>query len=186
VQAQPAIEVSGTYSFGDLARFQYFHTARRALPVVASSMGLLILATILISFIATAYAEPSWKGALSAAPFVLFGFMFLFWTWVIWILPYWTAKKQLAAQSYLREPTTLVFNSDSISGTWSSVSSTFAWDILKHARETRSLFLLYHAPNMAVIVPKRFFQNADQLDLWRQLVTSHLPIGKSGAIGRWC
>lgn len=113
----------------------------------------------------------------------------LFWALFMGVMPYRNARKQFATLSYLGEPVTYVFTSETISGTGTSASWSTAWNALKVLRETNSLFLLYHGPCAAVIVPKRFFQSPAEMEKWRQLVLACVapkPIEKPGIVGRWC
>ncbi len=56
-------------------------------------------------------------------------------------------------------------------------------------RETRSLFLLYQASSVAVLVPKRFFRSQSEMNQWRQLTRTCLApeqIEEPGVMARWC
>jgi hypothetical protein len=68
------------------------------------------------------------------------------------------------------------------------MSSDVKWTVVQKLRETKSLFLLYFAPNLAVIVPKRFFRDQAQMAEWRSLIQGGVApknISKPGLIGRW-
>jgi hypothetical protein len=59
-----------------------------------------------------------------------------------------------------------------------------AWTDLHAIRETKSLFLLYAGPNIA-IVPKRFFTNDAQVNIWKRLAAMGIAPGtiKAGGFG---
>jgi hypothetical protein len=189
VQTESVVELHGTLGIAELKRFQYFHTLRRGWLIVVVVALVLILLLLFPQFalISSANPEYDWRAALTnATPFII---LLLFWALVIGVIPYRTARKQLAAQSYLREPITYVFTSETISGTGISASWSIVWNVLKRVQETESLFLLYHGPNIAVIVPKRFFQSPAEMERWCQLVLACIApkrIEKPGLIGRWC
>jgi hypothetical protein len=178
-------EIHGTFDLNDLIRFQYFHTLRRTWPVAVFVALILILiaplgALAIIDF-------ESWGQAFTnALPFVL---LLAFWLFLLGVMPYRNAKKALIAHSYVRVPITYTFTDEVISAAGPSVCWSLAWNVMKQMRETRSLFLLYHAPNLAVIVPKRFFQRASEMQEWRQFVSTHLGskrIDTVGLVARWC
>ena len=170
-----------------MTQFQYFHTLRRSWPIAVFAALVLILFVPLLALAVTANPENDWHAVLTnATPFIL---LLLFWIFMMGAMPYRNARKQLAGQSYLREPVTYVFNSETISGTGAGASSTFVWNHLKRVCETKSLFILYHGSNFGVIVPKRFFQNPAEMEKWRQLVLACVApkrIESPGIVGRWC
>jgi len=165
-------------------RFQYFHTWRRIWPI-AVFVALIIIALVpLLVLIAISNPVYVWHYIFTNAPsFVIF---LLFLALIMGFMPYRNARKQFAAQSFLREPITYVFTFETVSGTGPSASWSIAWNVLKRIQETRSLFLLYQGPNIAVIVPKRFFQSTAEMEKWRELCVAHKRIDKPGVVGRWC
>jgi hypothetical protein len=187
VQTQPAFELHGTFDIADMTRFQYFHTLRGLWPIAIFAVLVLILFVPLLVLTAVANPESDWRTVLTnALPFFL---LLLFWLFILGVMPLRNARKQLVTQSYLREPITYIFTSETISGTGPSMHWSTAWSVMKRIRETKSLFLLYHGPNIAVIVPKRFFQNPSEMENWRQLVMTSMDpkrIDKPGFVGRLC
>jgi hypothetical protein len=98
-----------------------------------------------------------------------------------------TARPPLAA--YSRGPLAQTFIAQGFSGSTSESSWNCAWSTLKFIGETRSLFLLYQLPYIAIIVPKRWFESAEQIETWRQIATAGIGsrgIEKPGLVGRWC
>lgn len=181
-----SVEVGGTLEVADLARYQYYHFLRRLWPVVI----LLVCAAVLIGpaaiyLIVTANADELRTRLANAVPFLL---LIAFWLSLPIVVPRWAAKKQLKTQSYLREPVSYSFGRDGIEMNGQSVSSRMAWSTIREVRETKSLFLLYHAPNIAIVLPKRFFDGVDELERWRRLVAAAFSKGISSSlpVGRWC
>jgi YcxB-like protein len=183
------IELHGTFTLSDFVRFHYFHTLRLCwwlLAIVA--VFLLIVAPLFLALFVNTYPPVvSWSSVEEGAvPFVA-GCLVL--TYALTVMPYQRAKKQYAAQNYLREPVRTSFAAEGISSEGSGISSKVVWSIVKQVRETKSLFLLYYSANMALIVPKHFFEAPDQMDQWRQLVAASIDpklIEKRGLVGRWC
>jgi hypothetical protein len=181
-----AVEVGGTIAVADLARYQYYHFHRRLWPAV-----ILLVFAAAVSVPATVYlvitsnSEELRPLLANAAPFF---FLLALWVGLPIVVPYWAAKKQYAAQCCLREPTVYLFDQNRIKVESESTSSSLAWSTIREIRETKSLFLLYHAPKIAMVLPKRFFDGDDELGQWRRLVTAAYPkgISKSSPVGRWC
>jgi hypothetical protein len=173
-----------------MRRFLYFHTLRRVWPFLAAgTLCLLIILPIAAIDVITGYRPPSgveWSTVLTnALPFFL---LIAFWCAAILVLPYFNARRQFSDRPNLAESVTYTFTSDEFSSVGPDASWSLAWRNFKFARETNSLFLLYHGKNIAVIVPKHFFENAWQIDQWRGLVWTRLAPGKvkkTGIIGHW-
>jgi hypothetical protein len=105
------------------------------------------------------------------------------------VFPYWNARKSFASQIHFREPISYTFNPEGVSGKGQSASWGLAWHMIKHVRETKSLFLLYHNRRMAVTVPKRFFTSDAEMANWRRQVAawgSPKQIEAAGVVGRFC
>ncbi len=181
------IEVSGTLTRAEVMRMQYFHTLRRLWPVVVLAVLLLLVTLPPFLFVLITASQSEWRSVLSnLGPFIFF---LLMWVFLLTVSPYWNARKQFAAQSPLSEPVTYLFTPENLSAKGPSVSWTMTWGTLKHVRETKSLFVLYHHKKIAILVPKRFFHDDAEIRAWRQLVLSSVAtkrIEAPGLIGRWC
>ena len=191
VADESAIELHGALTLAELTRFQYFHTWRRTWPLAIFIALIWLLLPILIF---AALAEPSsgtpdtsWRAVLTnAAPFFV---LMLLWTFIMGVLPYRNARKQLRAQPYLGEPMTHTFTTEKISASGASTSWSIGWSTVRRVTETKSLFITYHGLNLGVIIPKRLFQTPAQMDAWRKLIVAAAPpkrIDKPGVVGRWC
>ena len=178
------VELHGTLTVAEVTRCQYFHVLRRGWPYAA------VLTVIpMVSVLAVGALLVAGSGDVQFANTVPIFLFATFWNYIYWVLPYRNARKQFATQSFLHEPVTCAFTADEFSGLGPSASWTLAWSTLKNVRETKSLFLLYHHPSLAVIVPKRFFQSDAEMDQWRELVSSAIApmkIEKPGFLGRRC
>jgi hypothetical protein len=80
-----------------------------------------------------------------------------------------------ATQNYLREPQTYSFGLDAIDVKETTTSARMAWSTIREIRETKSLFLLYHASYIAIVVPKRFFAGDNDLREWKDLIAQAFP-----------
>ena len=187
MEDRPAIEISGTLSLGDVTRFQYFHSLRRSWPVaiMLAALVVLLLPILILGFVIS--PESDWhQVTTNMLPFLG---LLLLWIFLLVGLPRIAAKKQFAAQRYLREPITYSFDPETFSGTGPSAKWSLAWDVVKQVRETKTLFVIYHASNVGVIVPKRFFPSRPVMEEWQNLLTARLEpkqIEKPGFVGRRC
>ena len=148
---------------------------------------ILILVVPLVALAIIANPDSGWRQVLTnALPFFA---LLVLWLLLLGAMPYRNARQALTAQTYVREPITYTLTDETISAAGPSVRWSLAWNVMKRMCETKSLFLLYHAPNLAVIVPKRFFQSASEMQAWRQFVSVHLDskrIDKPNFVARLC
>jgi hypothetical protein len=189
VQSESAIEMRGGLSLPDALHFYYFQTLRRIWWLVALVAILLtIVAPILLAVFVNTYPPVvSWDWVVSHA--MLPVFLVLALTFLVLVMPYLAARKLIAAQTSAPKLLKVFFSSEGIRSDGDGFSSMIAWRLLKTVRETECLFLLYLSPGSAMLVPKRFFQNPDELEKWRQLVASSVDpklIEKPSFFARWC
>jgi hypothetical protein len=113
----------------------------------------------------------------------------LFWLLIVGVVgPHWAAKKQLANQKYLGDRMRYVFEDDGFRALGPNTSWEMRWGVVREIRETKSLFLIYHAPNIALPVPKRFFASEGEQARWKEFAALHIPAGKffePVLVGRW-
>lgn len=182
---EACIEATGRLEIADLARYQYYHSLRRTWPLVILLALVALVAVITFPFV-LADSSSDWQLILAnAVPFFL---LLFFWLGLMLFLPYRNAKRQYAAQSYLRESTSFSFTQEEIALRADSVSSSMAWTAIREVRETQNLFLIYHGRNIAMVVPKRFFPTQDAITQWKHLVSSATGklVSRGGVVSRWC
>lgn len=173
------IEIQSTLTPGDVVRFQYFHFLHR--PLRVASIFLLAFGLFAAIFMAFPASDASPNNWISFWPYAL---VILLWI----VLPYWKAKRQFKVQPVLTEPATFTFDSGGYGTARASASSRVKWNVVLRVLETKSLMLVYHAPNMAMIIPKRSFEDQGQMSAWRTLVERQIApkkIKAPGWIGRW-
>jgi hypothetical protein len=173
------IELRGTLTLADFARFHYFHWLHRIWPAV---LVVLISGVAIIALLA-AFLTPGIDVDKRPVSILL-----PVWLCLVAAMPFLAARRQFKRQAYLREPIVHVFTAEGINSSSPSVSSEVKWRIVENVRETSRLFLVYYAPNQALIIPKTFFSNPEQIESWRRMVeTSIAPrkTSKPGFVGRW-
>jgi len=183
----PTIEARGQLSVRDLARFQYFHAYRRwwiISALAALSIGLLLL-LLLFGLLSDKPPEEVHNFLTNVTPsLILVGF----WVLMAAVAPYSTARKSLVARAYLGEATSYMFNNEGMQAVAQSMSYEMKWSVFRRIQETKRLFLMYHAPNMAVVIPKRFFRSQGEAGDWKNFVEQRIApkkIMRPRIIGGW-
>src|SRR4029078_12801639 len=87
---------------------------------------------------------------------------------------YLGAKRQLASHKAMNETHHYTFLNEGINSVSASTSAHQDWDNIREAVETKTNFLLFIALNQMCIIPKRCFQNEEQLDLFREMLRRQL------------
>jgi len=86
---------------------------------------------------------------------------------------------QMAGRDFVRKnraalgPVHLQVNESGVSAESSAGQAKISWDAYQRVRETNSLFLLYTQSDFASIVPKRCFEQPDDINRFRKLVQAH-------------
>jgi len=167
--AETAHTISGTLEPADVVRFHYFHVNRR---LYLST----ILSFLLIAFGAIGIAVVTWSGdlerLLNPGAFYVIA---IFWGLLLLAMPYICARRQYRKQKYLREPMKYDFSDAGIRLEGPSFSSKIVWTLVHAVYETKTSFLIYQGPNLALILPKRFFGDESTIKPWKDFLVKNLP-----------
>ena len=88
---------------------------------------------------------------------------------------------QMAGRDFVRKnpsalgPVHLQISESGVSTESSAGQAKLSWDAYQRVCETTSMFLLYTQSNFASIVPKRCFEQPDDINRFRKLVQEHCP-----------
>jgi hypothetical protein len=179
------VEVSGTLTVSDLARFKYFHYFHQTWWIVLGSMLILLAGVAMAAIVALIFHE--YAVALNnGTPFLL---LLLLWCFAVIVLPYTAARKELKTRSAIHGQIVFTFTPKGMRCTTATTSSENDWGVLFRVCETQSAFFLYASAASGGIIPKRFFHSAVDQGAWRQLVEQAIApkhIVKPGFIARWC
>jgi len=179
----PAIELTGTITFGDMLRFYYFHFLRRTWWLVLFAILLLLLMLLAVAVLAFVFDD--YATARSIGPPLLLGFVFCI--AFIGLPPYLSARKIFKSAVEFHGPVTYNFSPHGIHTVSAHSSSDTGWQALWAVRETKNSFSIYFNAGAALVVPKRFFKDARRQDDWRRMVEAAIEpkkIEKPGAVGR--
>ena len=92
----------------------------------------------------------------------------------LWIAPYWTARSLFRKQPSARSIYTLVIDHSGIQSEWDGGSSNSLWKNYVRFLESEDAFLIYSAPILFRILPKRAF-STEQCEEFRSLAAQHIP-----------
>jgi uncharacterized membrane protein SirB2 len=187
VQNDGVVELSGTFTFRDVLKYQYSQCYQRTWWIVLPTMliGLIVSLVGIVLAVIVGLLIPNGKPALHNGPPFLLLLIFLI---ILATTPYRGAKRLMKTSARLSAPITYAFSTQAIHSTDIHSSSDVSYDALWAVRETKSLFLLHLNASSAIVLPKRFFKDAAQEKDWRLLVEERISpkrITKSGFLGRW-
>ncbi len=179
-----SLEIQGQLTTGDLARFQYFHILRRSWPILAAAVAILILWVAVLLY--DMAEEPKLYGILAdTLPLIV---LLLLWTLMVAVRPYIASLRQGKTQTYLRGTLTYQFSEEGLAVTGPNASWSLPWNTVQSIVETDNLFIVYHGPAAATIVPKRFFEDSEALDDVRTILNEFAQekCSEAGILGRVC
>lgn len=101
-------------------------------------------------------------------------FIALFVFCVVAVLFGFTMRRQAKKLAAASEEMTLYFNEQGLEAKTSRSSSRVLWDVYAKAVETKLDFLFYPQKNAALMIPKRFFENQEQIDQLRRYLHNSL------------
>jgi hypothetical protein len=182
LQNESSVELKGTLAFSDLLRFQYSHCYPHTwwlllLSILVTFLGLLLAVIV-------AVLTPEHDLARRGGTWFL---LLLVFSIILATVPYRGAKRQMKTSISLSGPIQYLFSSRSIHCSGTHFTSDISYEALWAVRETKSLFLLYSNTSSALVLPKRFFEDAAQEADWRRLVEERISpkvITKRGFLAR--
>jgi hypothetical protein len=183
LQNDTSVELTGTFAFSDVLKFQYSQFYRRTWWIVVL-ITLVPLVGIVLALLVVVLTHNFQLALRNGTPFLL---LLLFWI-VLMTTPYRVAKKQWSTTRALSGPTTFTFSPRGMHQTGLLFSSDISYEALWAVRETKSLLLIYTSARSALVLPKRFFKDAAQQNEWRILIEERISpkrITRSGFLGRW-
>jgi hypothetical protein len=93
---------------------------------------------------------------------------------VVFVGVYFKARKGMKSNKGLQQMIHYRFSADGIDAVAPSSSGHVEWELLFQAVETKHNFLIFIARNLMYTIPKRCFQDSDQMADFRQLLRDHL------------
>ena len=112
------------------------------------SIAGLFTAIILFGFL----VKPSWEQAKVLMPFLVIVMM---WIGVLWLLPWWTMRRQFLQQPGAQGPRILTLDDSGVHWKWNGGSSDVAWKNYVRSLEGKNQILFYTSPACFNILPKR-------------------------------
>jgi hypothetical protein len=88
----------------------------------------------------------------------------------VFLLPYLGVRRTFQKAAALRHPRHYIFNAAGIRTESEDARADYKWSLFTRIRETKSVFLLYQAPQVATYIPKRCFHAQADIEVLRQLI----------------
>jgi hypothetical protein len=98
------------------------------------------------------------------------GTIFLFLFLLLPFITYISSKSHFNSNKRLTENIVYIINEDTISIKGESFNSMLTWNKVYKTRETKNAFLVYESNLSALIIPKRFFKNEEDIQLFRNII----------------
>ena len=147
------LSAKGTLRETDFVTAQFLHIKPRPLFAV---LGLIILALFIwVSFYAPSVSFFAWLGLL-VAYFALY-------------LP-WCAKRNYRNYKAAHQPITIDVLDDGIHVTTENGAAHIPWDHILKWRRNSTLIVFYSSPVLFHIVPGRFFENEEEIEVLATLL----------------
>ncbi len=134
-------------------------------------LGILLL-LIFVSCIAFTLISPATDPENDRKWVTVFIALFLF--CLLAVIFGFTLRRQAKKLAAASEETTLRFTAQGLEAKTSRSSSKVLWDVYTKAVETKLDFLFYPQKNAALMIPKRFFENQEQIDQLRRYLRNSL------------
>jgi hypothetical protein len=112
------------------------------------------------------------QSAGDSARLMIFPF---FWAVLVWVMPWWVAKRQFSKQPLAHGPKTIIADTAGIHWRWTGGSADVEWRGFIRWLECKSEILLYTSPACFNIVPTRAF-TPEQLSEFRALLAQNIAI----------
>lgn len=176
------LQAAGELQLDDLLRFQYFHLLGRNWLIAFA-----VLAAFCLSLLGIIVCLASGDPRKIQNPGLQWLFLLGFGVLLLGQL-HWSARRQFAKQRYLREPMRYLTSEERVGLQSPSYSSEVDWAMIQAIYETKSLFLIYTAPQVAWVLPKRFFWGDEQRALaWKQFAMRKLAgrFHQPGTVAAW-
>ena len=147
-----SLNVAIQISFKDFLNFQLIHLRKRMLPF------LIILALMLISSLYSFFFLDSATITEWMSPMIIF----LIFPSAFFCLIYFNAKKSFNSDSFIRKEHVYNFSKEKLRVTTENSDLNLDWKDIYRYFNTKHNFIVYLSPQKALIIPKRFLQDAEQ------------------------
>lgn len=130
----------------------------------------LIVALSMVGFV----SKTSIQGAESLLPIVA---LMVLWVAILWVLPWWTMRRQFVNQPGAHGPRTVVMDESGAHWRWTGGSSDVDWKNYIRLAEGKNQILIYTSPACFNILPKRALAG-EQLGEVRSLLSQKIQSRK--------
>ncbi|WP_353958598.1 YcxB family protein [Sporolactobacillus laevolacticus] len=157
------IEFGGTGSFDDYKKLVFY--ARRKSLIIMMTCYFLVLFFIIMTTIPLVWFVSAILSLI--ATFAVFILAVL--------LLYFRIKREYASNKSMKQEIRYVANKDGLTQTKGVSKVHYEWDDLISAYEYKDLFRVHVSKFLAIVLPKRFFKNDDDISEFRRLIRASMP-----------
>jgi hypothetical protein len=159
------IEIDVRLNLDDYLRANYWFLYNKIKPII-----------FILLFVGVYAPLHIWLSGAQMGPNDSYWGFFIPWGILIFLIggTYLGSKRQLASHKAMNETHHYTFLNEGINSVSASTSAHQDWDNIREAVETKTNFLLFIALNQMYIIPKRCFQNEEQIDLFRDMLKRQL------------
>jgi len=160
---------------------------KRSIPRRLLSVLAFVVSVAVLFYFAMVRSDPdySWRKAAVLGTCLGLALELFFWPFqwaLIHSFAYYAARSLVRSKPAVLEPMTYQFSPTGATYSGPTSSGHLEWRTYIKIRETSEQFLLYVQKRLANVLPKRAFQSAADLQLFRQLVLEHFS-GETELLG---
>ncbi len=163
------VQVQGRVSWSDYLRAQYLHLRPRP-SWERAGIGIVVAGLALLAVVV-------WRALSgnppSRFPYLLVGSLVYLALYFFVFVP-WRARSLFRRQKVLHVPFRIEADGDGLVISSELGEVRLPWGILRNWKESRRLFLIYHADGLFHLIPKRLFASFEEIEAFRGLLNRNL------------
>ncbi|MCO7125009.1 YcxB family protein [Sporolactobacillus shoreicorticis] len=157
------IEFGGTVSFNDYKKLVFY--TRRKSTIIMMACYFLVLFSIVTLTIPDMWVVSFILSLIATLVVFMLAVLFL----------YFRIRREYASNKLMKQEIRYVASKDGLDLTKGVSNARYEWGDLISAYEYKDLFRLQVSRFLAISLPKRFFENADDINEFRNLIRVSLP-----------
>lgn len=165
-----AIDIDVRIGIADLWRAQVSIALRKLAVILIMCLGLMGIGVCAVIYSLAAGRSIEWfltdTLRVALVPLAI--------TVVVMVSAYFGSRRELRNSASLREVNHFSFGSEGVRSNSAVSSINLAWDDLYEVRETWTAFHIFQSDLIMILIPKKAFFDADQMQAFRQVVRSHM------------
>jgi YcxB-like protein len=178
----PVMQITYELTQKDFTEAYTAHRSGKAFSRWSRRIFISIMVLMALVVLLESVTRPGLETARSLLPLLV---LIAMWIGVLWILPWWTMRRQFLQQPGAHGPRALALDDAGAHWKWSGGSSDVEWKNYIRSVEGKNQILFYTSPACFNILPKRSM-SPQQLDEIRELLKQNIGVrtntGPGGAV----